>query len=74
MLIPPLSRTLSRTLSRKRGSESVIKERFSYQNLRVYEDMIQAISLGEEIASGWDIDNMTAKLASVWKEKQEKEE
>ena len=50
MLIPPLSRTLSR----KRGSESVIKERFSYQNLRVYEDMIQAISLGEEIASGWD--------------------
>ena len=52
----------------------MIKERFSYQNLRVYEDMIQAISLAEEIASGWDIDNMTAKLASVWKEKQEKEE
>ena len=51
----------------------MIKERFSYQNLRVYEDMSQSISLGEEIASGWDIDNMTAKLASVWKEKQEKE-
>ena len=32
----------------------MIKERFSYQNLRVYEDMIRAISLGEEIASGWD--------------------
>ncbi len=30
------------------------KERFSYQNLRVYEDMIRAISLGEVMASGWD--------------------
>ena len=30
------------------------KDKFSYQNLRVYEDMIRAISLGEEIASGWD--------------------
>jgi len=32
----------------------VTKEKFSYQNLRVYEDMIRAISLGEEVASGWD--------------------
>lgn len=29
-------------------------KKFSYQHLRVYEDMIRAISRGEEIASGWD--------------------
>ncbi len=30
------------------------KAKFSYQNLRVYEDMIRTISLAEEIVSGWD--------------------
>lgn len=30
------------------------EDKFSYQNLRVYEDMIRAISLSEELASGWD--------------------
>jgi four helix bundle protein len=30
------------------------KDRFSYQDLRVYEDMIQSTSLAEEVASGWD--------------------
>jgi four helix bundle protein len=29
-------------------------DKFSYQKLRVYEEMIRAISLAEEAASGWD--------------------
>jgi four helix bundle protein len=50
----PLSRTLSRTYFREEKIGIAMQERFSYQNLRVYEDMIRAISLGEEITSGWD--------------------
>jgi len=30
------------------------KDKFSYQDLRVYEDMIKSISLAEEVASRWD--------------------
>jgi four helix bundle protein len=32
----------------------MVKDRFSYQDLRVYEDMIRSFSLAESIASGWD--------------------
>jgi len=29
-------------------------DRFSYQELRVYDDMIQSISLAEDVATKWD--------------------
>jgi four helix bundle protein len=32
----------------------MVKDRFSYQDLRVYEDMIRSFSLAESIASRWD--------------------
>jgi len=70
-LVSTLSRTLSRTYFRKRRIGIVTKAKFSYQNLRVYEDMIRAICLTSGVRLLVEIDKMTAKLASVWEKAEE---
>ena len=64
-LVSTLSRTLSRTYFRKSRIGIVTKAKFSYQNLRVYEDMIRAVCLTSGDRLLVEIDKMTAKLASV---------
>jgi len=49
----------------------VTKAKFSYQNLRVYEDMIRAVCLTSGDRLLVEIDKMIAKLASVWEKAEE---
>jgi len=39
---------------RKEREETMAEDRFSYQRLRVYDDMIRSISLAEDVACNWD--------------------